>query len=93
MTGDVEIEVCRTEDLAETDKALITKWSEDLFGEAELEHEWSDPDWCVLVRYEGQPVTHVAKSVLAIENCKASCAISTPRSAQWSAACLAISRT
>lgn len=60
MAIDVEIEVCRTRDLAETDKAIVAEWSEDLFGASELEHEWSDPDWCVLVRHQEQAVTHLA---------------------------------
>jgi aminoglycoside 2'-N-acetyltransferase I len=54
----MEIEVKRTSELAGAERAYIDAWLEQQFGEESADYEWSDVDWHVLLRADGQLVSH-----------------------------------
>jgi GNAT superfamily N-acetyltransferase len=57
--GRMEIEVKRTNELAESERAYIDAWLIQQFAEESGDYEWSDVDWHVLLRVNGQLVSHV----------------------------------
>ncbi|MCP4639859.1 MAG: GNAT family N-acetyltransferase, partial [bacterium] len=60
MNDATETIVKRTEELTPEETGILDVWSRDLFGEAELEHEWAAPDWRVLIYADGRLASHVA---------------------------------
>jgi aminoglycoside 2'-N-acetyltransferase I len=55
----MEIEVKRTDELAESERAHIHAWLIQQFGAESGDYEWSDVDWHVMLRVDGQLVSHV----------------------------------
>jgi GNAT acetyltransferase-like protein len=59
MEVEVRIDIKRTGDLSEEEKRVVEVWSQEIFGEAELAHEWAEPDWTFLVYSGGEPASHL----------------------------------
>jgi len=55
----MEIEVKRTGELTEAVRAHINAWLIQQFGEESGDYAWSDAEWHVLLRVDGQLVSHV----------------------------------
>jgi aminoglycoside 2'-N-acetyltransferase I len=55
----MEIEVKRTGELTETERTYIDAWLIQQFGAESHGYAWSDVDWHVLLRVNGQLVSHV----------------------------------
>jgi GNAT superfamily N-acetyltransferase len=55
----MEIEVKRTDELTEPARAHIDAWLIQQFGDESGDYEWSDVDWHVMLRVDGQLVSHV----------------------------------
>jgi GNAT superfamily N-acetyltransferase len=55
----MEIEVKRTDELTKTERTYIDAWLIQQFSEEAAEYAWSDVDWHVLLRVNGQLVSHV----------------------------------
>ncbi|MBN2311846.1 MAG: GNAT family N-acetyltransferase [Candidatus Hydrogenedentes bacterium] len=60
MASENHVEVRKAGSLSEEERALINDWTQRLFGAAELEHEWADPDWRILVWCTGALASHLA---------------------------------
>lgn len=57
---ELEIEIRATRDLSEEERKHIGEWLWHTFGSPEAaEYEWATPDWHVLVRVDGELVSHV----------------------------------
>ncbi|HOZ49124.1 MAG TPA: GNAT family N-acetyltransferase [Candidatus Hydrogenedentes bacterium] len=58
--SEYRIEIKRREDLTPAQKTLIQEWIEDIFGDTELKHEWSEPDWHFFVLDGNETVSYLA---------------------------------
>jgi aminoglycoside 2'-N-acetyltransferase I len=54
----MDIEVKRTDELTESERAYIDAWLIQQFAEESGDYEWSDVDWHVLLRVDGRLVSH-----------------------------------
>jgi GNAT superfamily N-acetyltransferase len=55
----MEIEAKRTGELTESERARIDAWLIQQFAEESDDYEWSDVNWHVMLRVDGQLVSHV----------------------------------
>ena len=55
----MEIEIKRTDELTEAERAYINAWLIQQFGAESGDYEWSDVDWHVLLRVSRQLISHV----------------------------------
>jgi len=56
---ETQFEICSAKDLPEAERELIAAWLDDVFYDPDDYQAWSEPDWHVLVRTDGQIVTNI----------------------------------
>jgi predicted N-acetyltransferase YhbS len=55
----MKIEIQASRQMPEAERKQLGKWLEQVFGHGALVTEWAEDDWSVLVRLDGQVVSHV----------------------------------
>jgi len=59
MEPETLIGIKPTRNLSTEERLSIANWKRQIFGEADLAHEWADPDWTLFVHCDGNVVSHL----------------------------------